>query len=174
MRSRDVARRIAEDLYAMAAEDKTADAVEQELRLIAASTEDVPQLAGRESREPAPAGDRRELVRAAFPEASGGLRHLMGLVIRDLVLGEFLSVRAEAEGVLRARAVTAQPLSGEERSRLTERLERTLGLRVKLEESVDPAVLAGVRIEIEGRILDGTLRARLTRLHETLGRSGGA
>jgi len=172
VRSRDVARRIAEDLYAMAAEDKTADAVEQELRLIAASTEDVPQLADKAPR--VPAGDRRELVRAAFPEASGSLRHLMGLVIRDLVLGEFLSVRAEAEGVLRARAVTAQPLSGEERSRLTERLERSLGMRVKLEESVDPAVLAGVRIEIEGRILDGTLRARLTRLHETLGRSGGA
>lgn len=169
MRSRDVARRIAEDLYAMAAEEKTADAVEQELRQIAASTDEPPLSAG-----PTPAGDRRELVRAAFPEASGSLRHLMGLLIRDLVLGEFLSVRAEAEGVLRARVVTAQPLSSEERSRLTERLERALGLRVKLEESVDPAVLAGVRIEIEGRILDGTLRARLTRLHETLGRSGGA
>ena len=172
MRSRDVARRIAEDLYAMAAEEKTADAVEHELRQIAASTDEAPQPADKAPR--GPAGDRRELVRAAFPEASGSLRHLMGLLIRDLVLGEFLSVRAEAEGVLRTRVVTAQPLSGEERSRLTERLERALGLRVKLEESVDPAVLAGVRIEIEGRILDGTLRARLTRLHETLGRSGGA
>jgi F-type H+-transporting ATPase subunit delta len=169
VRSRDVARRIAEDLYAMAAEEKTADAVEIELRQIAASTEEAPPPAG-----PTPAGDRREVIRAAFPEASGGLRHLMGLLIRDLVLGEFLSVRAEAEGVLRARVVTAQPLSSEERSRLTERLGRSLGMRVKLEESVDPAVLAGVRIEIEGRILDGTLRARLTRLRETLGRSGEA
>jgi F-type H+-transporting ATPase subunit delta len=166
VRSRDVARQIAEDLYAIAAKEKTADAVELELRRIAASTDEVAASG------PAPAGGKSGLLDAAFPGASANLRHMMGLVIRDLVLGEFLSVRAEAEGVLRARVVTAQPLSNEERSQLTERLERALDLQVKLEEIVDPAVLAGVRIEIEGRILDGTLRARLTRLHETLGRLG--
>jgi F-type H+-transporting ATPase subunit delta len=81
-------------------------------------------------------------------------------------------VRAEAEGVVRVRVVTAQPLSNGERDQVIERLSRVLKLRVKLEESVDPAVLAGARIEIEGRTLDGTLKARLDRLHETLGRSG--
>jgi F-type H+-transporting ATPase subunit delta len=162
LRSRDVARRIAEDLYALASEEKTTDALEQELRQIAASTE----------AQVRPTDERGRLIAAAFPEASDGFRHLMGLLIRDLVLGEFLSVRAEAEGVIRVRVVTAQPLSSEERNRLAERLGHALGLRVKLEESVDPAVLAGARIEIEGRTLDGTLKARLDRLHETLSRPG--
>ncbi len=161
MRSRDVARRIAEDLYALAAEEKTADALERELRNIAAST-DAPRAGGR----------RSELVASAFPGASDGFRHLMGLLVRDLVLGQFLSVRAEAEGVLRATIVTAQPLSAEEREQVTAKLGKVLGVRVKLEESVDPEVLAGARIEVEGRTLDGTLKARLDRLHAVLGRPG--
>lgn len=157
MRSRDVARKIARDLYALAAEEKTADALERELRDIAASTE---------TRASGTVAD------AAFPGASEGFRHLMGLLVRDLVLGEFLSVRAEAEDIVRVRVVTAQALSSEERERMVERLGQTLGRRVKLEESVDPAVLAGARLEIEGRTLDGTLKARLEKLHQTLRRSG--
>ena len=164
MRSRDVARKIAEDLYALSAEEKTTDALERELRQVAASTDETPRSESQAGR----------LVEAAFPGASEGFRHLMGLLVRDLVLGEFLSVRAEAEGIVRVRVVTAQALSGEERARLAEKLERVLNVRVKLEESVDPAVLAGARIEIEGRTLDGTLKARLDRLHRSLGPSGEA
>ncbi len=163
MRSRDVARKIAEDLYAVAAEEKTTDALERELRQIAASTDATPAAAK---------DDAGRVVEAAFPEASDGFRHLMGLLIRDLVLGEFLSVRAEAEGLIRVRVVTAQALSSEERGRLTMKLGHALGLSVKLDETVDPAVLAGARIEIEGRTLDGTLKARLDRLHRTLNLSG--
>lgn len=163
MRSRDVARKIAEDLYALAVEEKTTDALERELRQIAASTD-----------EASSEGPAAELVQRAFPDASDGFRHLMGLLVRDLVLGEFLSVRAEAEGIVRVRVVTAQPLSSDERGHLTGKLERALKVRVKLEESVDPSVLAGARIEIEGRTLDGTLKARLDRLHRALGESGEA
>lgn len=162
MRSRDVARKIAQDLYALSAEEKTTDALERELRSIAASTDQRPDAGGE--------GER--VIRDAFPDASEGFRHLMGLLVRDLVLGEFLSVRAESEGVARVRVVTAQPLSGDERAKLAQKLGQALGLEVKLEESVDPAVLAGARIEIEGRTLDGTLKAKLDRLHQTLGSSG--
>lgn len=163
MRSRDVARKIAEDLYALAAKEKTTDALELELRQIAAATD-----------APAAAGRAEDVARVAFPEASDGFRHLMGLLIRDMVLGEFLSVRAEAEGVLRARVVSAQPLSAGESGKLAAKLGQILGADVKLEESVDPDLLAGARIEIEGRTLDGTLRAKLDRLHRTLSQSGDA
>jgi F-type H+-transporting ATPase subunit delta len=163
LRSRDLARKIALDLYTLAAEEKTTDALERELREIAASTDADP------TREKGPTG---KVAETAFPGASEGFRHLMGLLVRDLVLGEFLSVRAEAEGVVRVRVITAQALSGDERDQLTNKLGHALGMKVKLEETVDPAVLAGARIEIEGRTLDGTLKARLDQLHRALGPSG--
>jgi F-type H+-transporting ATPase subunit delta len=150
------------DLYTLASEQKTTDALEQELREIAASTDSAPSAAK---------GTSSQIAAAAFPGASEGFRHLMGLLIRDLVLGEFLSVRAEAEGVIRVRVVSAQALSTEERERLVNSLGRTLGMKVKLEETVDPTVLAGARVEIEGRTLDGTLKARLGQLHKALGQS---
>ncbi len=162
MRSRDVARKIAQDLYTLAAREKSTDALERELRELAAATDRAPDAAD-------PAG---QVLREAFPEASDGFRHLIGLLVRDLVLGEFLSVRAESENVVRVRVVTAQALSDDERAQLADRLGRALRMQVKIEESVDTAVLAGVRIEIEGRTLDGTLKAKLDRLHQTLGASG--
>lgn len=162
MRSRDVARKIAQDLYTLAAREKSTDALERELRELAAATDRAPDAADA-------AG---QVLREAFPEASEGFRHLIGLLVRDLVLGEFLSVRAESENVVRVHVVTAQALSDSERTQLTERLGRALRMQVKLEESVDEDVLAGARIEIEGRTLDGTLKARLDRLHQTLGASG--
>lgn len=165
MRSRDVARKIAEDLYTLAAAEKTTDALERELRQIAASTDTQP-AAG------AAANETGRVVAAAFPGASDGFRHLMGLLVRDLVLGEFLSLRAEAEGVIPVRVVTAQALSDGEREQFAAKLGHAFGLKVKLEESVDPSVLAGARIEVEGRTLDGTLKAKLDQLHQMLGQSG--
>ena len=37
-----------------------------------------------------------------------------------------------------------------------------------LECQVDPALLGGVRVETEGRVMDGTLRARLQEIKEVM------
>lgn len=64
-------------------------------------------------------------------------------------------------GILEVTAVTAVPLDEELREKLHSRLEQKTGKRVRLRTKVDPAVLGGVRLETEGRLLDGTVRSRL-------------
>ena len=71
-------------------------------------------------------------------------------------------------GVMEATAVTAGPLSLPMLDRLSKRLEELTGKKINLYNRGDPAVLGGVRLEFDGRHLDGTLRQRLAGIEKTL------
>ena len=71
-------------------------------------------------------------------------------------------------GILEATAVTAAPLRPELREKLTLRLADLTGKRVDLRNRVDPSVLGGIRLEYEGKSLDGTVRQRLDGISKTL------
>lgn len=175
MRSREIARRYAEALYSVAEEEDRVDAAEGELRQVTETLRDVPELSKLLEHPLVDRASKIDLAQTAFPELSDSTKNLLRLLVGngreaylDLILDEFLVVRAQFEGVLRARAVSAQALTEEERGRLTARLEAVLGHRVQLETAIDSEVLAGVRLELDGRVLDGTLRARLDELHHVL------
>jgi len=98
----------------------------------------------------------------------GYLRNLFTLLIRngredylELIYEEFLTLRAEEEGIIRVKVATAQELSLEDSDGLVNRLAKALGGRVELEERLDPDLLGGVRIEVDGKVVDATLRAKL-------------
>lgn len=67
-------------------------------------------------------------------------------------------------GVFPAVVTTAVPLDETIRKRLVVSLEKLTGGTIRLEEKVDPALLGGVVVEVAGKVLDGTLRARLDRV----------
>jgi F-type H+-transporting ATPase subunit delta len=72
------------------------------------------------------------------------------------------------EGVARARAITAVPLSDAERDALAQRLQRETGRRIILETEVDPNLLGGVRVQIGDQLVDASTRARLSALRNNL------
>jgi F-type H+-transporting ATPase subunit delta len=74
----------------------------------------------------------------------------------------------EAAGVIRAEVRTAVPLSEQQRKRLAAELERLTGRRVSMEARTDPAVLAGVRVQIGHQLIDGSAAGRLARMREAL------
>jgi F-type H+-transporting ATPase subunit delta len=177
VRSREIARRYAEAVYSVAAEEKKTDALQDELGRVNTLMEEIPDFRRLFQHPLASKEQKLDLLEAAFPDLSGTLHNALRVLVHnrreaylDLILEEFLAVRAEAEGVVRVRVVTAKPLSLEEKGRLADRLERALGRRVTLDEVVEPGLLAGVRIETEGKVFDGTLRARLDGLQQVLER----
>ena len=175
MKSREIARRYAEALHLLVREQDDMDQIEGEYRSILADMKEVPEL-GRFLAHPLIARDRKaQVFDRSFPEISGYLRNLVHLLIRNrredylgLIHEEFLILRAEEEETLRVQIATARTFSAEERDRLTDRLQRALGRRVMLEERLDPALLGGVRLEVDGKVFDGTLRAKLEGLRALL------
>ena len=74
----------------------------------------------------------------------------------------------EAHGILEATAVAAVPLSEAQKTALTEKLNKLTGKTVQLAVKVDPACLGGVRLEMGGAEVDGTVQARLDALRRSL------
>ena len=74
----------------------------------------------------------------------------------------------EAHGILEATAVSAVPLTAEQIRRLHEKLEKVTGRHIDLKTKVEPAVLGGIRLDIEGTELDGTVRSRLAGLRSSI------
>jgi len=87
-------------------------------------------------------------------------------IIRELpdCLRTFSSLYCDAFGIETFRAVTAVPMTSELEEKLKNRLEAVTGKTVILQCAVDPSVLGGIRLEGNGRELDGTLRHRLDEL----------
>lgn len=67
----------------------------------------------------------------------------------------------EDHGILPVRAVSAVALNVEQTEKLTEKLSRMTGKTIELTNQVDPSVLGGVRLDYDGKQVDGTVANRL-------------
>ena len=74
----------------------------------------------------------------------------------------------QAHGVLEATAVSAVALSEAQADQLKQKLETATGKRIDLVTKVDPAVLGGIRLEMDGTLLDGTVQNRLASLRSRI------
>ena len=64
-------------------------------------------------------------------------------------------------GIMPVVAYTAVPLSDELRRKLTAKLSTVTGKTIELDCRIDPETLGGVRLDFDGRQVDGTVRRRL-------------
>jgi len=81
---------------------------------------------------------------------------------------QFARLAEEHRGLARAKAITAVPLSEADLQTLTTRLREKTGRQVVLETEVDPSILGGVVVQIGDRLIDGSTRARLEALRDSL------
>lgn len=71
-------------------------------------------------------------------------------------------------GILEVKAFSAIPLSESLSRKLIDKLMSVTGKTIYLTNRVDPSVLGGIRLEMEGEQLDGTVRRKLDDIREAL------
>ncbi len=76
----------------------------------------------------------------------------------------YISQYNEDNGILSVRAVTAVELTQEQIGKLTGKLEDITGKKVQLQFRIDPACLGGIRLDYDGKRLDGTVQQRLAQI----------
>ena len=74
----------------------------------------------------------------------------------------------EAHGILEATATSAIALTPAQEQSLHEKLEKLTGKTIDLKTKVDPKVLGGIRLDIEGTELDGTVQNRIASLRKSI------
>ena len=71
-------------------------------------------------------------------------------------------------GVVVANVTSAQPLEPTELAAIAERVAATSGARVEVHSAVDPALIGGLTVRVGDRLIDASVRGRLSRLRESL------
>ena len=113
--------------------------------------------------------------------ATLSLQPLMGNFLRVLAENGRLSIVTDIEsayqrlleralGRVRAKVHAAAPLSEEELNVLVDAFSRLTNMTVLPTIELDPELLGGVMVEIEGRVYDASLKTQLQRVGETLAR----
>ena len=163
-------------LYALAAEEGLEEAILEELcevRGLLAENPDYEKLLALPS---VPKAERC----AALDEAFGGrvqpylLNFLKILCEKGAIralpdcLKEYRARYNAAHGILEATAVTAVPMSEAQAEALKKKLAVLTGKTIALTTRVEPGCLGGVRLEVDGARLDGTVKNRLDEVRRLL------
>lgn len=78
------------------------------------------------------------------------------------MISAFKSLAAKSRGEVTAEVTTAQPLSEEQAAQLKETLTASVGKTVMLDARVDPSILGGLIVKVGSRMVDSSLRTKLT------------
>jgi len=125
-----------------------------------------------------PDSAKHELFQNTFSEQLA--KHLMGflyLMVRknreSLIvpaLTEYIDRTNRRLGRIEAKIVSAKVLTEEQTESIRTVLSRQINMQVKVTATVDPDVIGGFYVLVDGRIFDGTLRSELHSMRECLKR----
>ena len=123
-----------------------------------------------------PTGERIECIAEAFegfvPEHVLSFVQLLcengRITSFDECVKEYKKLLDASNKVTVAKIISFVELSDSQKSRLTEKLEKISGNRVQAEYFTDPSVLGGLIIEMDGKIIDGSLSHRLQEVKDVM------
>ena len=121
------------------------------------------------------AAEREDAVARAFAGAHPYLGNFLRMMVargyaRELTdaLKEYGRLYNERFGIALAVIRSAAELSQKEKERLELALSRRAGKEISAQYRVEPELLGGICVEMDGVLYDGTLRHRLSGLRESL------
>ena len=178
--TRSVARRYARALLDVALEKGAAEALGPALggaaTLLAGQADLRATLA-----HPALSVEKKKKVATAVWTAESPLllRLITLLIERDRILllplvhDAYVELWNAHRGVVAAEAVSATPLDATQQAAIAKAASRMAGREVQLTTAIDPALLGGVVLRMDGRTYDGSIRAQLRALKTRLAPGAG-
>lgn len=84
------------------------------------------------------------------------------------IKSEFENMYFQAENISKAVVTGAYPLSDDQKAKMKEKLERLCGHRVEAQFETDRSLIGGMTVELDGRIIDSSVRNQLNKLREVM------
>ena len=169
MRTSETIETLARVLFELATLADAVDAVDGDLAAVTKAVRGHVDLHQALTDTSLPAEKKRDIMRGIFgesvtPEALAVVTLMVERGMTDSI-GELARVygeTAEAQrGIVVAEVTTAIELDDALRAKLVKQLSGVTGRPVTLRERVDGSILGGIRINIAGRVLDGTVTSQL-------------
>ena len=168
------ARLYGQSLYDLAAQEGLTDEILYEMETVDAIFQENPDYIALLLEPSVKRKERLGLVEEAFRDQIHPylMNFLMILIEKSLLRGFHACCRTFREaynkdnGIAEATVTSAVALTPAQADALRARLEEMSGKTVHLSQKVDSGVLAGLKVEMEGKLLDGTVTGRLRDLRK--------
>ncbi len=112
---------------------------------------------------------------ASLLALSNGMGSFLGLLLeKDRIAylpqieADYRQLADKLSGIMRAEVTAAVELNDVQRQAILAALEKQTGKKVEVKAEVDPSLIGGLRVEIGGRVFDGSLKTQLKRIEDTL------
>ena len=165
--------RYATALFELADEETALDDVAHDLALVGAMIEDSEDLR-RLIRSPVISRDNQLNAIDAVLEAAGVsqlTRNFIGVVTRNRrlfalpgMIKNYQSLLAAARGEATAEVTSAQPLSDAQMSAVENSIKQAMGTKVAVDAKVDKSLLGGLVVKVGSRMVDTSLKTKLSQL----------
>jgi F-type H+-transporting ATPase subunit delta len=174
-----LAKRYARALASVAAEETRLEQVAEEIEQILAWLSD-PELAAALASPVLGGSDRRALLASVTDSLalSATTKNFLRLLAEKNRLDELPGIARAYNGLVdqalgRVRGVlrVATPVSSASVAEITSTLEQIVGKTVLLKVETDPGLIAGLTVEIEGLVYDGSVRTQLALLAQAAART---
>jgi F-type H+-transporting ATPase subunit delta len=178
-----VAGRYAQALYDIASEEKTlpkyksmVDRIESELIAIKSILDENIELQRLLYHPQITPAAKKELLDQLFKgkisEITGNFLALLVDRRRETYFGdivdEFTALANAGRGIIEARVTSAVELKDKEKGELSGILARLTGKKVRISYVVDPSIIGGVIVRMGDKIIDGSIKARLSAIRDRL------
>ena len=171
-----LAREYGEGLYELARDEDLRQMIHEQLNDVSALLRQEPTFVKLLCSRAVERGERLKIIDATFvnhvhPYVSNFMKLLVEKEHFDsfLLCCEWFHQRYNEDyGVVEATVTSAVALNEDERAALRVKLAKLSGRQVTLIETVDPSVIGGVRVEMDGKRYDNTIQDRLGRLRQSL------
>lgn len=174
-----VAGRYAQALFDIASEDKAlkmVDSIEAELKGVKAILDENVELQRLLYHPQITAAAKKEfldqLFKGKISEVTGNFLALLVDRRRETsfndIVDEFVDLANANRGIVEANVTTAVELNDTEKGELSSILARLTGQKVQISYAVDPSIIGGVIVRMGDKIIDGSVKTRLTTLKDRL------
>lgn len=163
-------------LYSLASDEGLADQILSELQVLDAAFAAEPRFLSLLSNPSIPKEERCGIADDSFrDQVHPYVLNFLKLLTEHGYAHSFSACRKEyvdryneAHGILPVRAVTAVEVSPALKERLEAKLRAVTGKTVDVTYTIDPDCIGGIRLDMDGSRLDGTVRRRLDDLRDAL------
>ena len=165
-----------ESLYELARDEQLGEEILSQLQKVVAILQENPQYVSLLSLPSVPKKERCDVLDESFRgQIHPYLLNFMKILTENRTISQLPGCEEayrrrynEDNGILEVTAVTAFPLKEALQERLQKRLAEQTGKTILLRTRIEPDTLAGLRLEMPGKHLDGTARSRLNDLQAAL------
>ena len=163
-------------LFSLAQETDAVNEISEALDTVSAVMKENPEYTDFLASPNIPKSERTAAIEQAF---SGSVpEHVVSFLsilcdrgrIRNLseCISEYRQLCDAANRISVAEISSAVELTENEKSALTKKLEKLCGNSVVLNCTVDPSLIGGMVVSVDGRVIDGSIRHRLHELKEVM------